>query len=143
MLFPDDYWLIDFTTIDTNKKSNFHSFLWLFSTFTFVLFLYKDFGRKCFDKTTTLIHIPYIFQLVHFTQFSKPFHLRINSYCWYIKRLARYLLFTYPITKLLFIKPALRDFKVIQIRIVLKIFDIHRFFFKQWATYIDPRSFAF
>ena len=59
--FPDDYWLIDFTTIGTNEKSNCHSLLLLFSTFTFILFLYKNFGRKCFDKTATFIHIPYIF----------------------------------------------------------------------------------
>ena len=137
--FPDDYWLIVLTTIGTNKKSNF--FALLFSIFSFFPFLCKVFGKKCFEKNN--LFRSYSIYLSTGTQFSKPFHPRTNSYFWYIERLTRYLLFTYDITKLPFIKPAFRGFKVIQISIVQKIFDIHRFFFKQWATYIDSRRFVF
>ena len=125
----------------TNKQLLFFV-LTFFHLYIFSLFA-QGLWKGVLWKTTTFIHIPYIFQLVSFTQFSKQFHPRTNSYFWYIERLARYLLSTFAKTKLTFIKPAFRGFKVIQIRIAQKIFDIQRFFFKQWATYIDSRSFAF
>ena len=113
------------------KKATVILYLNFFPSLHFFPFCASPLEGRALKKTTTFIHIPYISQLVLFTQFSKPFHPRANSYFSYIERLARYLHFTYAITKLPFIKPAFTVFKVIQIRIIQKTFDIHHFFFKQ------------
>ena len=142
LLFQMTIGLSTLTPLALTKKQLSFFTLNFFHLYIFP-FMCIAFGKKRFEKTTTFIHISYIFQLVPFTQFSKPFHPRTNSYFWHIERLARYLLLMYAITKLPFIKPAFRGFKVIPIRIAQKISDIHCFFFKQWASYIYSRSFAF